>query len=84
MSIKIDKSLQPQLQQAIQRYCREEIDTDIGELQAAFMLDFVLREIGPHIYNQAIRDAQNHLAQQVEALPEYCFEVTTSYWHKKK
>ena len=83
MSIKIDKSLHPQLQHAIQRYCREELDTEIGELQATLVLDFVLREIGPHIYNQAIRDAQNHLAQQVESLPEHCFEVASGYWNKK-
>lgn len=84
MTIQLDKTLHPQLHASIQRYCSEELDTDIGELQASFLLDFILREIGPHIYNQAISDAQAQLIQHVEALPESCFELTGSYWSKKK
>ncbi|WP_051534356.1 DUF2164 domain-containing protein [Deefgea rivuli] len=56
MPLQLDKTLHPQLHASIQRYCSEELDTDIGELQASFLLDFILREIGPHIYNQAISD----------------------------
>ena len=57
MTLKLDKTLNPQLHASLQRYCSQELDTDIGELQASFLLDFILQEIGPHIYNQAIRDA---------------------------
>ena len=84
VTIEIDKVLRPQLHASIQRYCREELDVDIGELQAGFLLDYIVREIGPHIYNQAISDAQAQLIKQVEALPENCFELTGVYWSKKK
>ena len=70
MAIRLDKALHPQMHASIQRYCSEELDLEIGELQASFLLDFIVREIGPHIYNQAISDAQAHIIQQAEALPE--------------
>ncbi len=84
MTIQLDKTLHPQLHASIQRYCSEELDVDIGELQAGFLLDYIIREIGPHIYNQAIGDAQAKIIQQAEALPESCFELTGMYWSKKK
>ena len=84
MAIRLDKALHPQMHASIQRYCSEELDLEIGELQASFLLDFIVREIGPHIYNQAISDAQSHIIQQAEALPESCFELTGTYWSKKK
>lgn len=84
MTIQLDKNLHPQLHASIQRYCSEELDLEIGELQAGFLLDYIVREIGPHIYNQAISDAQAQLIKQVEALPENCFELTGMYWSKKK
>ena len=84
MAIQIEKTLQPQLLNSIQRYCREELDTHMGELQASLMLDFIVREIGPHIYNQAILDAQTKMIQQAEILPESCFEVAVGYWSKTR
>lgn len=46
---------------SIQQYFLEERDEEIGQLQASFLLDFVLEQIGPSIYNRAISDAQAHL-----------------------
>lgn len=43
---------------AIRRYFRDERDEEIGDLQASFVLEFVLKEIGPAVYNQGVRDAQ--------------------------
>ena len=50
---------------SIKRYFLEERDEEIGGLQASLLLDFVLKEIGPSIYNQAIRDAQDALQRTV-------------------
>jgi uncharacterized protein (DUF2164 family) len=49
--------------ESIQHYFRDEREEDIGELQAGFVLDFMLAHVGPAVYNQAIRDAQAHLQQ---------------------
>ena len=46
----------------------EERSEEVGDLQAAFFLEFVLKEIGPSIYNQAVKDAQAHLHNAVADL----------------
>lgn len=59
---------------AIKQYFLEERDEDIGELQASFFLDFVLKEVGPSIYNQAIKDAQASLQRAVADLDVTLYE----------
>lgn len=53
---------------AIKDYFLKERDEEIGELAASFFLDFVLEEIGPIVYNQAIKDAQSSLQRTVADL----------------
>lgn len=53
---------------SLQRYFLDERDEELGDLAATFLLEFILREIGPSVYNQAIRDAQAALHQTVNDL----------------
>lgn len=57
MAIRLPDPTRQELLASIQRYFIEERGEEIGDLQATFFLDFVLREVGPSIYNQAIRRA---------------------------
>ena len=61
MAITLPDETRKALVSAIKGYFRDERDEAIGDLQASFFLDFVLKEVGPSIYNQAIRDAQASL-----------------------
>ena len=54
--------------QEIQAYFQKELDEDIGNLAAEFLLDFILEKIGPVIYNQAIEDAHTLMHQHVDEL----------------
>jgi uncharacterized protein (DUF2164 family) len=54
----------------LQHYFREERDEEIGDLAAEFLLDFMLRQIGPFVYNQAVHDVQAVLNQRLAALDE--------------
>jgi uncharacterized protein (DUF2164 family) len=68
---------------SIQRYFEENlnsIDTPIGELPASLLLNFVLEEIGPVIYNQAISDAQGRLSQRVADLNGELYADEFQYW----
>ena len=56
----------------------------IGNLQAEALLDFLLEEIGPSIYNQAVRDAQGQLQQRVQELDIDVHEEEFSYWKNQK
>ena len=58
MTIRIARETEQRMIASIKRYFEDNSDDDIGDLTASLLLDFVLREIGPSIYNQAIGDAQ--------------------------
>ena len=58
MTIALDKATQARFIASIKRYFAEALDDDIGDLKASLLLEFVLREMGPSIYNRAVADAQ--------------------------
>ena len=67
---------------SIRRYFAEELDQDIGDLKARLLLEYLLKEIGPSIYNGAIADAQAYLRDRVADLEGACAEPEFAYWPK--
>jgi uncharacterized protein (DUF2164 family) len=43
---------------ALQAYFADNMEEQIGELKAGLLLDFILSELGPSVYNQALADAR--------------------------
>ena len=43
---------------ALQEYVRDNLDDEIGDLKAGLLLDFILTELGPSVYNQGLADAR--------------------------
>lgn len=68
---------------SIQRYFAEQREEELGMLQAKLLLDFVLQEIGPSIYNAAIADAQIYFRDRVADLDGACFMPEFGYWPKE-
>jgi len=56
MPIKLAKESEAFLIGSLKRYAAEELDLAMGDLKAKLFLDYVLREIGPTVYNQAVAD----------------------------
>ena len=69
---------------SIRRYFAEQLDQQLGELASRLLLEFVLKEIGPSIYNAAIADAQIYLRDRVADLEGACFEPEFGNWSKAK
>ncbi len=83
MTIKLSKEAREQLIASIQRYADEELENEIGHLGAQLLLDFVLVEVGPFVYNQAIQDAQGYFQERTMDLDGSCYEPEMTYWHKR-
>jgi uncharacterized protein (DUF2164 family) len=83
MTIKLDSAAQARFIASIKRYFVENLDDDIGDLKASLLLEFVLREIGPSIYNRAVADAQARLQDAVVELDSSCYEADLGYWNRK-
>ena len=69
---------------SIRRYFAESLDDEIGELKATLVLDYVLAELGPTIYNQAIADARGFFEERAADLGAICYHAEFPFWAKVK
>lgn len=50
----------------IQDYFTKELDQELGQFEASFLLNFFAEEIGPYFYNKAIQDSQAILRKRID------------------
>jgi len=84
MSIELDKDTTRAAQASLERYCADALDEPIGSLAAAGLLAFFLEEIGPCIYNKAVRDVQARLQQRVMEVDFEVNEEEFGYWKNSR
>ena len=65
MAIELDKERKERIVRAIQSHFAEKLDQEIGHLAAELLLEFFVKQIGPAIYNQAVKDAQAFLQDKL-------------------
>lgn len=82
MAIELTKEARAQAVASIERYFRENMDEPIGNIAAAGLLAFMLEEIGPTVYNQAVLDVQERLQLRVSELDLEVHEDEFQYWRK--
>lgn len=80
--IELPKESRQQAVASIERYFLENMDEKIGNVAAAGLLGFFLEEVGPAIYNQAVRDVQERLRLRVDELDLEVHEDEFAYWKK--
>jgi uncharacterized protein (DUF2164 family) len=61
--------------QKVQRYVAEELDLEIGQFDAEFLLDFFTQEIGEYFYNRGLYDAQAVLETKIEEVGEAIMQL---------
>ena len=52
----------------IRQYMADNLDMEIGNMQAGFFLEFLTKNIGIYYYNQAIADSLSFMAEKAEDL----------------
>ncbi len=52
----------------VKTYFSDELDHEIGAFEAEFLIDFIAREVGPHIYNRGLADAHQLFLEKSEEL----------------
>lgn len=68
--LQLDKEEEEVLLDDLRAYMSDELDMDIGNLPAKFLLDFIVDLIGPKIYDQAISDAEPWLYDRFTGILE--------------
>jgi uncharacterized protein (DUF2164 family) len=59
----------------IKLYFAEELDQEIGQFDAQFLLDFFSKEIGSYFYNRGLYDAQSILDKRLDDISEAIYEL---------
>jgi uncharacterized protein (DUF2164 family) len=73
-SITVSDDARKQAVAALREYCAENMDEEIGDLKAALLFDYILAELGPTIYNQAIADARAFFEERLGDLAGVCYQ----------
>ncbi len=82
MAIELSKQETDGIIHSLRKYFGEELEQDISEMQARFLLAYVLKEIAPFAYNKGVKDAEAFLLSKLEDLPANCFEDGMTYWKR--
>ncbi len=82
MAIEISKEIRKEIIVSIQRYFDENMEESIGNISAEALLDFLLEELGPPVYNKAVSDVQERLQSRVMEVDIEVHEDEFQYWSK--
>ncbi|MCL1065238.1 DUF2164 domain-containing protein [Shewanella olleyana] len=61
--------------QKIQTYFEDELDQDLGQFDAEFLLDFFASNIGAHFYNRGLHDARAIFEARIETIDEDIYGI---------
>ncbi len=82
MAVTLPPEARKQALASLRRFCTEDLELEVSDLQVIGLLDFVLKEVGPSVYNGAISDAQAFLRDRLADLEATCSEPEFPYWPK--
>jgi uncharacterized protein (DUF2164 family) len=82
MPFELAKPDRAQLLTSIERYFDENMEERIGNIAASGLLTFFLEELGPLVYNQAVRDVQERLQTRINEIDLEVHEDEFQYWKK--
>lgn len=68
MEIELKKEVREVLVESIKRYFWNERNEELSHLGAELLLDFIVNEIGPYIYNRGIEDSYTYMNERIEDL----------------
>lgn len=83
MAIELSKKAHEEAVGSLQNYFAETMEEPIGNIAASGLLDFFIEEVGPSIYNKAVKDIQERLARQITDLDMEVHQQEFPYWPRQ-
>jgi len=67
--------------EALQRFLESECDTELGQFDALFLVDFINKELAPAFYNKGVSDAKSTLERRMLDISDdfYSIEKDSKY-----
>ncbi len=82
MSLQLDKDAHKAALDSLEKYLADDLDLDVGNLEIAGLLTFFVQEIGPSLYNQGVRAAQERMQARVADIDMEVYEDEFGWWKK--
>lgn len=73
--IQFSKEQKAELVAKLRAYFDSELNQELGQFDAEFLLDFLARELGPRYYNRGLHDAQALLQSRIDDVMEAIYEI---------
>jgi len=77
MRIRLAPDRRAALIQAVKEYFDAEFDEPLSDFRAEALLDFFVREMGPPVYNQGVRDAASYVQEKLSDIEGDIYERDT-------
>ncbi len=61
--------------QKLQTYFAKELEQDLGQFDAEFLLNFFSKDIGAYYYNRGLHDARTIFQLKVESIDEEIYAI---------
>lgn len=61
--------------QKLQSYFEQELDQELEQFDAEFLLDFFSKDIGAHFYNKGLHDARAIFETRVESIDDEIYAI---------
>ncbi|WP_119308397.1 DUF2164 domain-containing protein [Cohaesibacter haloalkalitolerans] len=65
--ISFSKEEKQQLVQLLQDYFSENLEQEVGRFEIEFLLDYMIKQLGPVFYNKGLLDARAMLEKHLES-----------------
>jgi uncharacterized protein (DUF2164 family) len=75
MRIRLSPDRRARLLRALQHYVTTEFDEPLSDFRAQGLLDFFVRELGPAVYNQGVRDACRFMQEKLGDIEGEVYEI---------
>ena len=59
----------------LQSYFEQELDQELEQFDAEFLLDFFSKDIGAHFYNRGLHDARAIFESRVESIDDEIYAI---------
>ena len=79
MRIRLTDERRERMLRSIRKFFDEKLDQPLGDFAAQRILDFFVKELGAHVYNQAIQDARAFLQGKLDDLDVEYYEPDQPY-----
>ena len=73
--IKFSSQEKEQIILKMQQYFSKELDQELGQFDADFLLDFFSEEVGSFFYNRGLYDAQAILTDKLDNISDAIYEL---------